>query len=188
MGFFSKGPSTKDQITNCLNFLCQSFSKQSKETQAEMQEIFLSGINISLHRTAELTPIDANNGMNFVRIMTNGVGKNAELEILDFSHRPTDAAATICQVLPCDMPLMVIGAVRMVLEEYIAGKPFDQIDFEVFADGPERRLVNILMEAIEAMNVKCIREPKTHPADEVIQMSILAGTILQVGYRRVASL
>jgi hypothetical protein len=83
---------------------------------------------------------------------------------------------------------MVIGAVRMVMEEYIAGKPFNQIDFEVFADGPERRLVNILMEAIEAMNVKCVQEPKTHPADEVIQMSILAGTILQVGYRRLSSL
>ena len=44
-----------------------------------MQEIFLSGINTSLHRTPELTPVDAMNGMNFVRIMTNGVGKNAEL-------------------------------------------------------------------------------------------------------------
>ena len=188
MGFLSKAPSTKDQITNCLNYLCLAFSKQSKETQEEMHEIFLSGINISLHRTTELTPIDANSGMTFVRIMTNGVGKNAELEILDFSHRPTDAAATICQTLPCNIPLMVIGAVRMVMEEYIAGKPFNQIDFEVFANGPERRLVNILMEAIEAMNIKCIQEPKNHPADEVIQMSILAGTILQVGYRRVSSL
>ena len=186
MGLFSKGPSTKDQVTNCLNYLCVAFSNQSKEAQAELQERFLSGINTSLHRTPELTPVDAMNGMNFVRIMTNGVGKNAELAILDFSHRPTEAAATICQTLPFNMPMMVMGAVRMVMEEYIAGKPFDQIDFNVFADGPERRLVNILMEAIEAMNINCIQEPKRHPVEEVLQMSVLAGTILQMGYKRVS--
>ena len=185
MRLFSKGPNTKDQVTNCLNHLCIAFSSQSKEVQAEFQEIFLSGINISLHRTDELTPIDAMNGMNFVRLMTDGVGKNAELVILDNNHRPTEAAATICQTLPFNMPLMVIGAVRMVMEEYMAGKPFDQIDFKVFADGAERRLVNILMEAIEAMNIKCIQEPKNHPVGEVIQMSVLVGTILQVGYRRI---
>ena len=185
MGLFSKGPSTKDQVTNCLNYLCIAFSNQSKAVQVELQEIFLSGINISLHRTAELSPIDAMNGMNFVRIMTDGVGKNAELVILDNNHLPREAAATICQTLPFNMPLMVIGAVRMVMEEYIAGKPFDQIDFKVFADGAERRLVNILMEAIEAMNIKCIQEPKDHPVGEVIQMSALVGTILQVGYRRI---
>jgi hypothetical protein len=84
------------------------------------------------------------------------------------------------------MPMMVMGAVRMVMEEYIAGKPFDQIDFNVFADGPERRLVNILMEAIEAMNINCIQEPKSHPVEEVLQMSVLTGTILQMGYKRVS--
>ena len=107
MGMFSRSPSPKDQITNCLNFLCLSFSKQSDDVQAELQEIFLSGINISLNRAPELTPFDVVNSMNFVRIMTNGVGKNAELEILDFTHRPTEAATTICQILPFNMPLMV---------------------------------------------------------------------------------
>jgi len=187
MGLFSKTPNTKDQVTNCLNYLCIAFSNQSKEVQVEFQEIFLSGINISLHRTAELTPIDAMNGMNFVRIMTDGVGKNAELAILDNNHRPTQVTETICQTLPFNMPLMVIGAVRMVIEEYIAGKPFDEIDFKVFADGAERRLVNILIEAIEAMNIKCIQEPKNHPIGEVAQMSLLVGTILQVGFRRISS-
>jgi hypothetical protein len=187
MGIFSKGPSTKDQITICLNYLCVAFSNQSKETQAELQQVFLSGINTSLHRSPELTPIDAMNAMNFVRIMTNGVGVNAELEILDFSHRPTEAASTIYRTLPFNMPLMVIGAVRMGMEEYLAGKSFDQIDFQVFADGPERRLVNILVEAIEAMNIKCIQDPKKHPAEEVIQMSVLVGSILQVGYKRVSA-
>ena len=112
MGLFSKGPNTKAQVTNCLNYLCIAFSSQSREVQAEFQEIFLSGINISLHRIAELTPIDAMNGMNFVRLMTDGVGKNAELVILDNNHRPTEVASTICQTLPFNMPLMVIGAVR----------------------------------------------------------------------------
>lgn len=185
MGLFSKGPRIKDQVTNCLNYLCVAFSNQSKEVQLEMQEIFLSGINTSLHRTPELTPIDVMNGMNFVRLMTNGVGKNAELAILDFNHRPTEAASTMCQTLPFNMPIVVMGAVRMVMEEYIAGKPFDEIDFNVFADGPERRLVNIIMEAIEAMNVNCIQEPKNHPPAEVVQMSVLVGTILQVAYKRV---
>lgn len=174
-------------MTHCLNYLSLAFSNQSKEVQAEFHEVFLSGISMSLHRDTELSSIDAINGMNFVRIMTNGVGKNVELKILDFNHLPTDAAVTICQTLPSNMPLMVMGAVRMVMEEYMAGKPFDQIDFKVFAYAPERRLVNILMEAIEAMNVKCIQEPKNHPAEEVIQMSVLAGTILQVGYRRISN-
>ena len=184
MGIFSKGPSTKDQVTNCLNYLCLAFSNQSEEIQKELHEIFLSGINISLHRTDGLTLSDAINGMNFVRIMTNGVDVNAKLEILDFDHRPTEAASTMCQILPFDMPMMVMGPLQMVMEEYIARKPFDQMDMEVFAAGPARRLVNILIKAVEAMNVKCIQEPKRHPAEEILQMSILTGTILQVGYRR----
>jgi hypothetical protein len=186
VGIFSKGPSTKDQVTNCLNFLSIAFADQSEEIREEFHEIFLSGINISLHRTDGLTKADAINGMNFVRIMTNGVDVNANLEILDYKHRPTDVASTMCQILPFDMPLVVMGPLQMLMEEFIAGKSFDQLDMEVFAAGPARRLVNILIKAVEAMNVKCIREPKRHPSDEIMQMSILIGTILQVGYRRLS--
>jgi hypothetical protein len=188
MGFFSKTPGTKDQITNCLNFLCLAFSDQNAETRVELHEVFLSGINISLHRTDGLTTTDAINGMNFVRIMTNGVDVNANLEILDYEHRPTKAASLMCEILPFNMPMVVMGPLQMVMEEFIAGKEFDQIDMEVFAAGPARRLVNVLIKAVEAMNVNCIQEPRRHPVDEIMQMSILTGTILQVGYGRLSPL
>ncbi len=188
MGIFSKKPDTKDLVSNCLNYLCLAFSDQSEETRLELHEVFLSGINISLHRTDGLTPFDAINSMNFVRIMTDGVDVKANLEILNYEHRPTEAATLMCEVLPFNMPLVVMGPIQMVMEEFISGKEFGKIDMEVFAAGPARRLVNTLMKAVEAMNVKCIQEPKEHPVGEIMQMSILTGTILQVGYGRLSPL
>jgi hypothetical protein len=84
------------------------------------------------------------------------------------------------EILPFNMPLMVLGPVRMVIEEYVNGCEFEDIDFESFDKHDSRQLIHALMKAIESVNQRCIQDPRNHGKFEMYCLSELACHVADV--------
>jgi hypothetical protein len=75
------------------------------------------------------------------------------------------------------MPMVVMGPIRMVIEEYVTGKSMDEINYDKFDKSDARQLVNALMKSIEIVNTRCIQEPKKHTQNEVMCLAFLAAVV-----------
>jgi hypothetical protein len=97
---------------------------------------------------------------------------------LDTYGQASEVSEIIESTLPFHMPMVVMGPIRMVIEEYITGQTMSEIDYEKFDATDARKLVNALMQAIEIVNTRCIQEPKKHNANEVLCLAYLASVIV----------
>jgi hypothetical protein len=108
----------------------QSFEEQEKKSVLTMFQIISGTVGV------EPTP----------QLDTYGQGQ----EIRDIFER----------TLPFNMPIVVLGSIRMVIEEYITNKSMSEIDYDEFDKSDAREIVNALMNAVEIVNTRCIQEPK----------------------------
>ena len=90
-----------------------------------------------------------------------------------------DVKEMIESSLPFDMPMMIMGPIRMVIEEYITGQSMAEIDYKKFDKNDARQLVHALMTGIEIVNTRCVQEPKKHNQNEVMCMAHLSAVVAQ---------
>jgi hypothetical protein len=175
MGLFSKGPSIEESfgyavqafgtgvlklnddvrkrvapsaVAAAVGFIgSQSFSQQQKDSLLTMFKI-VSG-------TVEVIPSDQ----------------------LNFQGQADEVSEVIESTLPFHMPMVVMGPIRMVIEEYVTGQTMSEINYDEFDTSDARQLVNALMTAIEIVNARCIQEPKKHTQNEVLCLGLFASVV-----------
>lgn len=175
MGLFSRSPSVTESFGYAVQAFAIGFSKLDGDVRKRIAPEALSAIkgyigNQSFSEQHKFSYLD------IFKIISGTVGVTPSAP-LDTYGRAGVVSEIIESTLPCNTPLIVLGPIRMVIEEYITGKSMSEIDYEKFDKSDARELVNALMVAIEIVNTRCVQEPKKHSVNEVMCLAFLAAVV-----------
>jgi hypothetical protein len=175
MGIFSRGSS----FSESLNYAVQAFGigvlNLDQDVRSRVAPVSLGAIKTFLGNQS-FTEEEKNAIYKMFQIISGTVGVNASSQ-LNTRAQAGEVIEIIESSLPFNMPIVVLGPIRMVIEEYVNGKSMDEINYEEFDKSDARKLVNALMGAIEIVNTRCIQEPKKHTKNEVLCLAFLAAVV-----------
>jgi hypothetical protein len=119
-----------------------------------------------------------NNALTMFRIVSGTVGVKPVPEINTYGNEADEVRGMIENTLPIHVPLAVVGAIRMVIEEFITGKEFNDISMEKFDKHDARQVVHAIMEAVNIVNERCVKEPRKHTQNEILCFAYLTAIVV----------
>ena len=175
MGLFSRGPSMAESFgyavqafgTGVLN-LDDGSRKRVSPIAVAATKGFISNQSYSEE--------EKNSTLTMFNIVSGTVGVNPSTQ-LNSNGQADEVREIIESTLPFNMPMVVMGPIRMVIEEYVTGQNMSEINYEKFDKSDARQLVNALMTAIEIVNTRCVQEPRKHSQNEVLCLAYFASVI-----------
>lgn len=175
MGLFSKGPT----IVESFNYAIQAFGsgilKLDEEVRKKVSPVAVSAVKGYIANQS-YSEQEKNSSFTMFQIISGTVGISPTPQLNTYGQA-REVSEIIESTLPINVPLAVVGAIRMVIEEYITGQSMSEIDFGKFNKSDARQLVNALMMAVEIVNTRCIQEPKKHTPNEILCLAHLAAEV-----------
>jgi len=175
MGLFSRGPS----IVESLGYAVQAFGtgvlKLDDDVRNRVAPISVAAAQTYLAKQS-LSEEKKNSTITMFNIVSGTVGVNASTQLNAYGQAD-EVREIIESTLPFNMPMVVMGPIRMVIEEYVTGQNMSEINYEKFDKSDARQLVNALMTAIEIVNTRCVQEPRKHSQNEVLCLAYFASVI-----------
>lgn len=174
MGLFLRGPSVYESFGSAIQAFGMSILKLPEEDRIKIQSAACTAIE-SYVGVQTFEPKQKADLLTLYRIISGSVGVNS-YEAVDMYAKAQEIDDIIEGCLPTNMPMAVMGPIRMVIEEYITGQKMDEIDYDNFNGSPARILVDALMFSTSFINTRCIQEPRKHNSTEVLCFSGIART------------
>lgn len=175
MGLFSRGPSVNESLAYAIQAFGTGVLNLDDSERSRISKVALGAVT-KFVQNQSMSEEEKQSSITMYGIISGSVGINPS-PLLDTYDKAQEVAEIIESTLPFNMPLVVLGPIRMVIEEYISGKPMKEIDYEYFDRNGARQLVNALMKAVEIVNTRCVQEPKKHPKNEVMCLAYLASVV-----------
>lgn len=182
MGLFSRGPSIAESINYAIQAFGSGILKLDEDIRKRVSPVAVSAIKGYIANQS-YTEQEKNSMFTMFQIISGTVGVTPTVQLNTYGQA-REVSEIIESTLPFNMPMVVMGPIRMVIEEYIAGQSMNEIDYEKFDKSDARQLVHALKTAIEIVNTRCIQEPKKHTQNEVLCLAFLAAVVAQYAKER----
>jgi len=174
LSIFSKKPSKKVSMAQALAAFGSCILKLDEEVRNRVSGVVLAAIRHYIE--AQDFPDAEEDAFLLFQLASGTVG--VEPGPPSLSHGQAKRVRELIEeVLPFNIPLVVMGPIRMVIEEYVTGKDMKEIEYERFDQSDARQVINALMDAIKRVNEACVQEPKKHTVDEVMYIASLAEVV-----------
>lgn len=172
MGLFSKGTSAAESFSYALQAFGTGILKLDEDVRKRVSPVAVSAIKglISNQSSSEQ---EKNSSLMMFQIISGTVGVIPTPQLSTFGQA-REVREIIESTLPFDMPMIVLGPIRMVIEEHVTGQSMSEIDYDKFDKSDTRQIIHALMKAVEIVNTRCIQEPKKHNQNEVKSLADLA--------------
>lgn len=170
MGLFSKSPTEQESTHNAIS----TFSSEIIKMDDISRDKIAPKVNSILKDFIDSLPWSEGEKVQAItmfQILSGTVGFE-DFESVEFQD--SEIYQFISESLPFQMPLVIMGPIRMVIEEFITGKEMKDIDYESFDLTDARKIVNSLMNAINAINERCVQNPKKHTKNEILAIARIA--------------
>ena len=177
MGLFSKAPSIRESFSYSIEAFGTGILKLDEDTRRRVAPVAVGAIKAYIANQS-YSEQEKNSTFTMFQIISGTVGVTPS-PLLNTYGQAREVSEIIESTLPFNMPMVIMGPIRMVIEEYITGQAMDEIDYEKFDKSDARKLVNALMAAVEIVNTRCIQEPKKHTQNEVLCLAFLAAVVAQ---------
>lgn len=177
MGIFSKGPSLAESFSYAIQAFGTGIIRLDEAVRARVSPVAVSAIKGYISNQS-FSEQEKKSALTMFQIISGSVGVTPTPQLNTYGQA-REVSEFIESSLPFNMPLVILGPIRMVIEEHITGKSMGDIDFKEFDKSDARQLVHALMTAIEIVNTRCIQDPKKHPQNEVLFLAHLAAVIAQ---------
>jgi hypothetical protein len=177
MGLFSKGPSIEESFSYAIQAFGTGILKLDEDVRKRVSPVAVSAIKGYIAKQS-FSEQQKTSTLTMFQIISGTVGVTPTPQ-LNTDGQAREVLEMIESTLPFNMPMVVMGPIRMVIEEYITGQSMNEIDYDKFDHSDARQLVHALMTAIEIVNTRCIQEPKKHTQNEVMCLSFLAAVVAQ---------
>jgi hypothetical protein len=175
MGIFSKGPSITESCSYAIQAFGTGILKLDEDIRKRVSPVALGAVKEFIANQS-FTEQEKNSSFTMFQIISGTVGVTASPQLSAYGQA-RDVREMIESSLPFDMPLMIMGPIRMVIEECITGQSMAEIDYEKFDRNDARQLVHALMTGIEIVNLRCVQEPRKHNQNEVICIADLSAVV-----------
>jgi len=185
MGLFSKGPSIEESFSYAIQAFGTGILKLDEESRKRVSSVAVGAVKGYIGNQS-YSEQEKNSTLTMFSIISGTVGINPS-QRLNIEGQANEVVEIIESTLPFNMPMVVMGPIRMVIEEYITGQSMNEIDYEEFDQSDARQLVHALMTAIEIVNTRCIQEPKKHTQNEVMCLAFLAAVVAQYAKEQLLS-
>ena len=177
MGLFSKGPSIAESFSYAIQAFGSGILKLDEDVRKRVSPVAVSAVKGYIANQS-YSEQEKNSTFTMFQIISGTVGVSPTPELNTYGQA-REVSEIIESTLPFNMPMVVMGPIRMVIEEYITGKSMGEIDYEKFDKSDARQLVHALMTAVEIVNTRCIQEPRKHTPNEVLCLAFLAAVVAQ---------
>jgi len=177
MGLFSKAPSIRESFSYAIEAFGVGILKLDEDSRGRVSSVALGAIKGYIANQS-YSEQEKNSTLTMFTIISGAVGVEPSPK-LNIEGQANEVVEIIESSLPFNMPIVVMGPIRMVIEEYITGQSMSDIDYEKFDKSNARQLVHALMTAVEIVNTRCVQEPKKHTQNEVICLAFLAAVVAQ---------
>lgn len=177
MGIFSKRVTIEESDAAAIAALGAGVLRLDEEVRNRVGPTVLAAVKRHLKNQSTYTESHRDNVLTMFRIISGTVGLEPMSEIDTHNDEADEVRAVIQDTLPINVPLAVVGAIRMVVEEYITGRDFKEIDMEKFDKHDSRQVVHAIMGAVQSVNERCILEPKKHTIDEITCLAVLVQVV-----------
>jgi hypothetical protein len=175
MGLFSKGPSIAESCSYAIQAFGTGILKLDEDIRKRVSAAALGAVKEFIANQS-YTEQEKNSSLMMFQIISGTVGVTPSPQLNAYGQA-REVKEFIESSLPFDMPLLIIGPIRMVIEECITGQSMAEIDYEKFDKNDARQLVHALMTAIEIVNTRCVQEPRKHNQNEVMYMADLSAVV-----------
>lgn len=177
MGLFSKGPSITESCSYAIQAFGSGISKLDDDVRKRVSPVAVGSVKGFISNQS-YTEQQKNASFTLFQIISGTVGVIPSPQ-LNTRGQASEIKEVIESSLPCDMPMMIMGPIRMVIEEYITGQSMAEIDYKKFDNNDARQLVHALMSGIEIVNTRCVQEPRKHNQNEIMCMAHLSAVVAQ---------
>jgi hypothetical protein len=170
MGLFSKSPTVKESNINVISTFASGIIKINDDQRHRMAP-FVNRILTDYLSSLDLTENERKEVITMFQILagTVGIEPSDSIRFID-----SDISQFIAEALPFEMPMIIMGPIRMTIEEFVTGKEMKDIDYESFDLTDSRALINNLMDSIKVINERCLKNPKKHTKNEVYAIAKIA--------------
>jgi hypothetical protein len=175
MGIFSKSPSVYESFGYAVQAFGMGIINLDEETRTRTAPVATAAVQ-GLISKQSFSEEQKNSTLMMFQIVSGTVGIKPTAQ-LNTNGKADEVREIIESTLPFNMPIVVLGPIRMVIEEFVTGKSMNDINYEKFDKSDARQLINALMKAIEIVNLRCVQEPKKHPQNEVMCLAYLASNV-----------
>lgn len=177
MGLFSKGPSIAESFSYAIQAFGSGILKLDEDVRKRVSPVAVSAVKGYIANQS-YSEQEKNSTFTMFQIISGTVGVSPTPKLNTYGQA-REVSEIIESTLPFNMPMVVMGPIRMVIEEYITGQSMGEIDYEKFDKSDARQLVHALMTAVEIVNTRCIQEPRKHTPNEVLCLAFLAAVVAQ---------
>lgn len=177
MGLFSKGPSIAESFSYAIQAFGSGILKLDEDVRNRVSPVAVSAVKGYIANQS-YSEQEKNSTFTMFQIISGTVGVSPTPQLNTYGQA-REVSEIIESTLPFNMPMVVLGPIRMVIEEYITGQSMGEIDYEKFDKSDARQLVHALMTAVEIVNTRCIQEPRKHTSNEVLCLAFLAAVVAQ---------
>lgn len=177
MGLFSKGPSFAESFSYAIQAFGSGILKLDEDARKRVSPVALGAVKGYIANQS-YSQQEKNSTFTMFQIISGTVGVTPTPQLNTYDQAD-EVREIIESTLRFNMPMVVMGPIRMVIEEYVTGKSMKEIDYEKFDKSDARQLVHALMTAVEIVNTRCIEEPKKHTPNEVLCLALLAAVVAQ---------
>jgi hypothetical protein len=175
MGLFSRGPSIEESFGNAIAAFGTGVLKLNEDVRKRVAPSVVAAAEGFIGNQS-FSQQQKDSSLTMFKIISGTVGVIPSTQ-LDFQGQADEVREIIETSLPFNMPMVVMGPIRMVIEEYVTGQTMSEINYDTFDGSDARQLVNALMTAIEIVNTRCIQEPRKHTQSEVLCLAYFATVI-----------
>ena len=177
MGIFSKGPSVRESFSYAVEAFGTGFLNLDEDVRKRIAPVAVGAIHEFI-ASQSFTQQEKSSTITLFHIISGTVGVSPSPQLNTYG-KAGEVSEIIESTLTFKLTMVVMGPIRMVIEEYITGQSMNEIDYEKFDKSDARQLVHALMKAIEIVNTRCIQEPKKHTPNEVLCLAYLAAVVAQ---------
>ena len=143
MGLFSRGPSLGESFSYAIQAFGTGVPKLDEDTRNRIAPTALSAVKGYIDNQS-FSAQEKSSALTMFQILSGTVGVQPAPQINTYGQA-REVSEIIESTLPFNMPIVVMGPIRMVIEEYITGKSLGEIDFEEFDKSDARQLVHALI-------------------------------------------
>ena len=175
MGLFSRGPSIVESFGYAVQAFGTGVLKLDNDVRDRVAPVVVAAAKTYVAKQS-FSEQQKNSTLTMFYIVSGTVGVNPSGQ-LDTYGQADEVREIIESTLPFNTPMVVMGPIRMVIEEYVTGQNMSEINYKKFDNSDARQLVSALMTGIEIVNTRCVQEPRKHTQNEVLCLAYFASVI-----------
>ena len=177
MGLFSKKVTIEESNAQVLAAFGTGILHLEEDVRNRVGPVVVAAVIKHLKNQSSYSESHKDSVLTMFRIISGLGGIESSPEIDTYGDEADTVREIIQDTLPINVPLAVVPVIRMVIEEYITGKSFNDIDMEKFDKHDSRQVVHAVMNAVQSVNEKCVLEPKKHTSNEILCLAILVKVV-----------